>query len=104
MSVSRVRENLMHGSTGGGWKRGIVKAGRDEKRAGKPHGHKYRTTIPTATMQPRQPPTLHTVFFQRIYGFFVVEPVGLTVCRRPTGCCAARVSRPPAAAWFPPGR
>ena len=55
MSVSRVRENLMHGLTGGGWKRSAGH-GRSESCPGETldRGAKtYRRSAP-----PRQPPTL----------------------------------------------
>src|SRR6266487_4294582 len=55
MSVSRVRENLMHGLTGGGWKRSVGH-GRSESCPGETPGRgakTYRRATP-----PRQPPTL----------------------------------------------
>ena len=55
MSVSRVRENLMHGLTGGGWKRSAGQ-GRSESCPGETPGRgaeTYRRSTP-----PRQPPTL----------------------------------------------
>jgi hypothetical protein len=55
MSVSRVRENLMHGLTGGGWKRSAGH-GRSESCPGETPGRgaeTYRRAAP-----PRQPPTL----------------------------------------------
>jgi len=54
--VSRVRENRMHGSTGGGWKRSVGH-GRSEMCLGETLGtgaETYRRSTP-----PRQPPTLH---------------------------------------------
>src|SRR5512135_2719687 len=55
MSVSRVRENLMHGLTGGGWKRDVGH-GRSESCPGETldrGAETYRRSAP-----PRQPPTL----------------------------------------------
>lgn len=57
MSVSRVRENLTHGLTGGGWKRSVDHGHRDGTTRGETTGTEglwaYRGTTP-----PRQPPTL----------------------------------------------
>src|SRR5512142_107864 len=56
MSVSRVRENLMHGLTGGGRKRDVGH-GRSESCPGETldrGAETYRRSAP-----PRQPPTLH---------------------------------------------
>lgn len=71
MSVSRVRENLMHGLTGGGWKRDVGQ-GRSESCPGETLGRgakTYRRSTP-----PRQPPTLlrhgvSSATFSAVYSF-----------------------------------